>query len=311
MLVNAGPDYPHWSGIAALLRDSFAYMTPLLGHAPRAVSLSADDLRAAAANGTAFVIEHANRPIACLFARPSRDVTAALYLGWLAVAPAHRGQHITHALFDAAEAHAIGHGFTSLTLDTGHPLTDLHALFTRLGFAAVDNADDVARFVKPLPRRLAADDPALAELLALLRRAFAPMQGVIDPPSSLDRMNLTSLARTASESELWAIDRSGQPAACVTLTPRPGALYIGKLATEPAFHRSGLARRLIALAEARASALGLPALTLQTRIELSANHATFRALGFEQTGATAHPGYDRPTSLTFTKQLALSVSVFT
>jgi hypothetical protein len=34
-------------------------------------------------------------------------------------------------------------------------------------------------------------------------------------------------------------------------------------------------------------------------VELLENHATFRALGFVQTAATAHTGYTRPTSLTF------------
>jgi hypothetical protein len=45
--------------------------------------------------------------------------------------------------------------------------------------------------------------------------------------------------------------------------------------------------------------MGLPALELQTRIELTENHALFRHLGFVQTAATAHPGYTRPTTLTF------------
>ncbi|UYV39653.1 GNAT family N-acetyltransferase [Rhodobacteraceae bacterium D3-12] len=143
----------------------------------------------------------------------------------------------------------------------------------------------------------------LPDVLALMHRAFAPMDGVIDPPSSLARMTLASLAQPAVESELWVIAPSDQPIACVTLTPKADTLYIGKLATDPARQRSGLARRLIALAEVRARALNLPSLSLQTRVELTANHATFRALGFAQTGATAHPGYDRPTSLTFTKPL--------
>jgi hypothetical protein len=35
------------------------------------------------------------------------------------------------------------------------------------------------------------------------------------------------------------------------------------------------------------------------RVELTETHATFRALGFTETGRTAHPGFDRPTSITF------------
>jgi hypothetical protein len=44
-------------------------------------------------------------------------------------------------------------------------------------------------------------------------------------------------------------------------------------------------------------------LELQTRVELEENHAAFRAMGFAEAGRTAHPGYDRPTSITFRKDL--------
>lgn len=47
-----------------------------------------------------------------------------------------------------------------------------------------------------------------------------------------------------------------------------------------------------------------PAIELQTRIELTVNHATFAGLGFRETERTAHDGYDRPTSITLRKELA-------
>jgi GNAT superfamily N-acetyltransferase len=136
-------------------------------------------------------------------------------------------------------------------------------------------------------------------LLALINRAFAGMEGRIEPPSSLYMMTAQDLA--THRGEVWVI---GQPArACMLLTPAPRALYLGKLSVDPPWQRKGYAHRLITLAEARARALGLPALELQSRIELVENHAIFFALGFEQTGATTHPGFDSPTSLTFTKKL--------
>ncbi|QYK41479.1 MAG: GNAT family N-acetyltransferase [Paracoccaceae bacterium] len=134
-------------------------------------------------------------------------------------------------------------------------------------------------------------------LLSLIRRAFAGMEGRIDPPSSMHRLTATDIARQARDGEVWVV---GQPAvACIFLTPEPDALYLHKLAVDPAVQRRGLARQLIGLAALRARALGLPRLRLQTRVELVENHATFRALGFQQTTASAHPGHDRPTSLTF------------
>jgi len=143
------------------------------------------------------------------------------------------------------------------------------------------------------PRLIAPNDPALDDVLALIRAAFAYMDGVIDPPSSMHRLTRDTLATSG---EVWATGHP--PLACAVFTPRPDALYVGKLATAPAARGQGHARALLAAAESRARALGLPALELQTRVELTANHATFRALGFAEIARTAHAGYDRPTSIT-------------
>ena len=136
-----------------------------------------------------------------------------------------------------------------------------------------------------------------AALRQLIAEAFAGMEGRIDPPSSMHLLTPDAIALQNETGEVWLIGRP--PLACVFLTAKPGALYVGKLATASSARRQGLGRRLMALAEMRAQALGLPALELQTRVELAENHETFRALGFVQVGATSHPGFDRPTSLTF------------
>jgi len=152
----------------------------------------------------------------------------------------------------------------------------------------------------PLPRRLTpADD--LDPVLTLLRTAFAYMEGVIDPPSSLCRMGSAELAAEAGQAELWVIGES--PLACVILTPRPDTLYLGKLAVAAAARRQGLARVLVDHACTRARAMALPHVTLQTRVELAANHAAFCSLGFVETGRIAHPGYGRPTSITFQRKI--------
>lgn len=147
------------------------------------------------------------------------------------------------------------------------------------------------------PKRHRPGDPALAQVLDLIRRSFAGMEGRIDPPSSMHALDLAALDRQCRGGELWSI---GAPVlACVFLTPQNDALYVGKLAVAEPARGQGLARALLDLAEERAQSLGLPRLRLQTRIELTENHATFAALGFRQTGQTSHPGYDRPTSLIF------------
>ncbi len=141
-----------------------------------------------------------------------------------------------------------------------------------------------------------------AALLRLIQAEFAFMDGRIDPPSSMHQLTAEAIARQAATGEVWAIGTP--PIACVFLTPKPQMLYVGKLATAATHRRQGLARRLIALAEARARALGLPALELQTRVELTENQAAFTALGFVETARTAHPGYTRPTSITYRRTLA-------
>lgn len=151
-------------------------------------------------------------------------------------------------------------------------------------------------------RRHTRNDADLAEVLTLIRTAFAYMDGVIDPPSSVHHLTLADLRRHCAHDELWSL---GPPlAACVLLKPEPDALHIGKLAVCPDQQGRGHARRLVGLAEKRAKALHLPALDLQSRVELTRNHTVFASLGFEETARTAHPGFPRPTSIRFRKRLA-------
>lgn len=137
----------------------------------------------------------------------------------------------------------------------------------------------------------------MTDVHALLIAAFAYMEGWIDPPSSLTRMTPASFSEAAKAGELWVAGTP--PLACMVLTPQTDTLYLGKMAIAPSHRGSGLARRMIAHALERAKALGLPSLTLQTRIELVENQKAFTALGFTETGRTAHAGYPSPTSITY------------
>lgn len=142
-------------------------------------------------------------------------------------------------------------------------------------------------------------------MLALLRQSFAYMEGRIDPPSSLRDLTPEVLTAQARDGEIWVIDGTdGGIAACIVMTPKPGALYLGKLAVAEMYRGRGLARRLIDVAEVRAREMGLPVLELQTRVELLENQAAFQAKGFVEVGRTAHPGYDRPTSITYRRPVA-------
>ncbi|MEO8242406.1 MAG: GNAT family N-acetyltransferase [bacterium] len=138
-------------------------------------------------------------------------------------------------------------------------------------------------------------------LLALIQRAFAGMEGRIDPPSSLHRMTPETLAATARRAEVWVL---GDPAqACMVLTPKPDGLYLGKLAVEPNLQGRGLGHQMMAFAEDRARTLGLPRVQLETRVELAENHHFYQRLGYIEIARTAHDGYAYPTSVTYAKSV--------
>ena len=148
------------------------------------------------------------------------------------------------------------------------------------------------------PLRLTPVDD-VAPVLDLIRTVFASMNDRIDPPSSAARLTEADLTEAARTGEVWVMHDAGTVIACMVLTPGPDHLYLGKLAVDAGFRGQGLARLLTDLAVRRAADLGLPFLRLETRVELTENHQAFAALGFVETTRTSHPGFDRPTSITF------------
>lgn len=143
--------------------------------------------------------------------------------------------------------------------------------------------------------RIGVHDLALVQALGLIREAFAYMDGIIDPPSSVHRLTLAALQ--APGTEVWAIGRPID--ACMVLTPKPTVLYVGKLAVAEQARRRRLGTILLNAAEERARELGLGYLELQTRVELTGNQAAFVAMGFAEVARTAHDGYARVTSITY------------
>lgn len=140
-------------------------------------------------------------------------------------------------------------------------------------------------------------------LLALLHAAFASHSGRIDPPSSLHKLDATSIALKAKEEQLFLAVDDDQLIGCVFAKPQGTALYIGKLAVRPDRQGQGTGRQLIHAAEAFARQAGYDALELNTRVELTENHKAFSALGFVKVGEHAHDGYRRTTSITMRKVL--------
>ena len=143
-----------------------------------------------------------------------------------------------------------------------------------------------------------------AELLALIRSSFAYMDGIIDPPSSAHRLTLDTLAQK-TEDEIAFVALDGELLlGCIFCKPEVTSLYVGKLAVSPLAQGKGVGSALLRRAEEVASDLGLSALRLETRIELTGNHRRFAEWGFVRTAENSHPGYVRVTSIEMTKRLS-------
>jgi N-acetylglutamate synthase-like GNAT family acetyltransferase len=133
-------------------------------------------------------------------------------------------------------------------------------------------------------------------LLDLISHAFSYMNEVIDPPSSATRLTLQSLKEKASAEIGYVVRQADTLCGCAFFRPEaPDFLYIGKLAIAPYAQGNGLGRLFLERAIVEARTRGLPKLRLETRVELTGNHACFARWGFEKTAEKAHPGFDRPT----------------
>ncbi|EHK59008.1 GNAT family N-acetyltransferase [Allomesorhizobium alhagi] len=154
-----------------------------------------------------------------------------------------------------------------------------------------------------LIERLPAGFNRWEEVLSLINRSFAYMDGVIDPPSSAHRLTAEGLRRKAEDETGFLAVCEGRIVGCVFVVEREHDCYFSKLAVEPELQRQGMGKNLVEAVEEFAMTRGKVALELQTRIELAANHAAFTRLGFRETARTAHEGYDRATSITMRKVL--------
>lgn len=141
-------------------------------------------------------------------------------------------------------------------------------------------------------------------LHGLIMSTFAYMDERIDPPSSAHRLTLEGLAQKAKDEICFLAKEDGQLIGCIFCRPEPPSfLYVGKLAVSLDAQGKGVGRALLARAEQEAISLQLPALRLETRIELVENHKTFAGYGFRKSAEKSHPGYDRVTFIEMIKDL--------
>lgn len=299
MPVRTRADSPRSPEASALLHASHAYSASLYAPEDNFV-LSIDDLCAPDIRFFTAVLDGRVIGTAALALRAGYGEVKSMF-----VAPEARGHGAVDALLHRLVAESLALGLPLLRLETG-PLN--HAamrVYARHGFVPCGRFGDypdgpasvfMQRAVPVLRRMAPVED--MRPVHALLTGAFAYMDQVIDPPSSMNRMTPRDLAEEAGCAELWVVEG---PLACMILTIKGETLYLGKLAVADDWRGSGLVRVMIEQAMARARALGLASVSLQTRVELTANQRVFQALGFVETGRTAHAGYVRPTSISFAR----------
>ena len=131
----------------------------------------------------------------------------------------------------------------------------------------------------------------------LILDAFAYMGPRIDPPSSALRLTPKSIQASAESGTLLLAYSAGDLVGCLFLHQKNDALYISKLAVSPTLQRAGIGKKLVEAARGEARLRGIGMLELETRVELTENHAAFARMGFIKTAETSHEGFDRTTSI--------------
>ena len=146
----------------------------------------------------------------------------------------------------------------------------------------------------------AADCPAVATLIGI---AFAAQPVAVDPPPSALRETAETVAAHLAAGGGAVACAGARIVGSVMWEPKDGGLYLERLAIDPAWRRQGIARALVAAAEAACRRAGLPRLHLGTRLALIDNRRLFAACGFVEIAQHAHPGYAVPTWVEMEKRL--------
>jgi len=132
------------------------------------------------------------------------------------------------------------------------------------------------------------------EIHAFTQAIFGALD--IDPPSSALKESEADFAARLSDETCFIVEADDKLIASMFCAVKDDALYIGRLAVDPAFRRRGIANALMEAAKAEARRLDLKRLTLGARILLPGNVALFRRHGFVVVRETCHAGFRQPTS---------------
>jgi predicted N-acetyltransferase YhbS len=144
-----------------------------------------------------------------------------------------------------------------------------------------------------------------AKLLSrLIIGAFSTYEVRLDPPSSALKETPEAIREKLTTHGAAIAESDGKAIGCVLFTPEEESiLYVGRLAVDPEWRRRGVARALIAYAEAEARRRGRDTLRIQVRIPLVSNQLLFKSCGFVEVSRETHSGYTAPTTIRMEKRL--------
>jgi GNAT superfamily N-acetyltransferase len=93
--------------------------------------------------------------------------------------------------------------------------------------------------------------------------------------------------------QAWLAAADGEVAGFIILISRPGYLLLENVAVLPTAQGQGIGARLLAFAEDRARALGVPEIRLYTNAAMTENLAYYPKHGYTQTRRDQHDGFHR------------------
>lgn len=133
----------------------------------------------------------------------------------------------------------------------------------------------------------AADVPAVRDLVATAYAHYVPRIGREPAPMTAD------YAAVVSAGSAWVAETDGRLAGLVVLVPRPDHLLLENVAVAPGMQGRGVGSLLLAFADERARALGLPEIRLYTHERMTENIAYYPRHGYVETHRSEEHGFQR------------------
>ena len=123
-------------------------------------------------------------------------------------------------------------------------------------------------------RAVAADAPAVTALSQTAYQKFVERIGRLPQPLTAE------YAEVIRTDETWVAEDNGSVVGVLVLKPHSDHLLIWSVAVAPELQRSGIGRRLLALAEREALRSGVPEMRLYTNEKMTENIALYERHGY-------------------------------